>query len=48
MVDYKNAQTMALVARTLVAIFTAGEPEKRLRTLEEKTGKNHPNLSLIV
>ena len=45
MLDYKKAQTIALVARALVAIFTAGELEERLRTLEEKTEKNHPNLA---
>ncbi len=41
--DYKKAQTIAQVARALVAIFTAGELEERIRALEEKTGKDHPN-----
>jgi hypothetical protein len=45
--DNKKAQTIALVARALVAIFTAGELEERLRALEEKTEKDHPNLGSL-
>jgi len=43
-VDYKKAQTIALIARALVAIFTAGELEERIRELEKKTEKEHPTL----
>ncbi len=46
-VDYKKAQTMALVARTMVAVFTAGELEERLRALEEKIEKDHPRLGVL-
>ena len=46
-VNYKKAQTIALVARALVAIFTAGELEERIRALEEKTEKDHPNLGSL-
>ncbi len=46
-VDYKKAQTIALVAKALVAIFTAGELEERIRALEEKTGNNHTTLGSI-
>ena len=47
MTDYKKAQTLALVARALVAIFTAGELEERVRTLEEKTEKDQPSLGSL-
>jgi hypothetical protein len=39
-IDLKKAHTMAVVARAMVAIFTAGELEERVRSLEEKTGNN--------
>jgi len=45
--DYKKAQTLALVARALVAIFTTGELEERIRALEEKREKDHPNLGSL-